>query len=136
MGCGASVPKGEIDQELKQQKTKNDESQRQLDHMKELYARERERNKELRGQMRQNSQPGTPQSEPQEPANPAAPPAQPDPPADQATTEPEVTAEDAAAEPTPTEDTETPEAAGGEPAPEQETEADANATANETVPSR
>tara|TARA_B110000008_G_C16835720_1_gene510495 strand:- start:269 stop:421 length:153 start_codon:yes stop_codon:yes gene_type:complete len=36
MGCGASVPKGEIDQELKQQKTKNDESQRQLDHMKEL----------------------------------------------------------------------------------------------------
>jgi len=52
MGCGASVPKGEIDQELKQQKTKNDESQRQLDHMKELYARERERNKELRGQMK------------------------------------------------------------------------------------
>ena len=127
MGCGASVPKGEIDQELKQQKTKNDESQRQLDHMKELYARERERNKELRGQMKQKSEPGTPQSEPQEP-NPAAdPPAQPDPPAP-ATTEPEAIAEDAAAEPTPTEDTETPEAAGGEPAPEQETEADANAT--------
>ena len=37
MGCGASVPAGELENELKIEKTKNEEAQRQLDHMKELY---------------------------------------------------------------------------------------------------
>lgn len=51
MGCGASVPAGELENELKIEKTKNEEAQRQLDHMKELYKRERERNKHLRNQL-------------------------------------------------------------------------------------
>ena len=55
MGCGASVPTGELENELKIEKTKNEEAQRQLDHMKELYQRERERNKDLRNQLRLNA---------------------------------------------------------------------------------
>ena len=55
MGCGASVPAGELENELKIEKTKNEEAQRQLDHMKELYQRERERNKDLRNQLKLNA---------------------------------------------------------------------------------
>ena len=55
MGCGASVPAGELENELKIEKTKNEEAQRQLDHMKELYKRERERNKDLRNQLELNA---------------------------------------------------------------------------------
>ena len=62
MGCGASVPAGELENELKIEKTKNEEAQRQLDHMKELYQRERERNKDLRNQLKLNASSELPNS--------------------------------------------------------------------------